>query len=646
VAAKRPHQDALDRAVHFVEKCEPAHTELMRKVDARSDAYHAVVRTTADAAQWESQLYGHYAMHIVNTTLASMVEDRLRYKIRPRLTMTELYDEEVQKKRKLGAEAHQILMDWQNRQSKFTRFQRPFLLQNAIAGITVAKTTWMERVERRRRMVAADEPLTNDSGDQINHPMYGPMTYPRLVERIEHLPVYDGPITEVVDVHDFLWPENAVNLSSARYVAHRVWLSIEQLKEEFGEGGMYGPEHGGWDWKKVKFDVGTTREFRDKNAGRWGLTKENTHDKDKLEIIEVWDLHLKDVTTFVNRTSLIAYKEKFPFFHERPPFTVCTTEPDLFEVVGISQVEKVQALQEMLWNIQNQSIDNLRLINNAITIYRPDVEDPEALEFSPRAMWPLEDPTQVQMWSPNPMPAEISLNREGLIKGDMQNLAATFPFSSGTESQTVDQKTATGASIVSGLAQRSIDAQKMPVYDALEDIGNDKLVLNNQFITEPTAATVLGFDGEEIPHIIWPELLEGDYEYQQEPIPDTVMQQQDQAKWHAALQVAIQAVPIIMPLAQAGLAKMINIDAFVEENLKAIGIEDPQRFFKAMPPPPNAPVPGQPGSAPAPGGGGPNLGITSGEGGATAPGEQMDQSPDIALQRALALGSGGGGRNV
>jgi len=240
------------------------------------------------------------------------------------------------------------------------------------------------------------------------------------------------------------------------------------------------------------------------------------------------------------------------------------------------------------------------------------------------------------------MPAEVSINRERLLMGDMQNLAGSFPFSTGAESQTVDQKTATGASLVSGLAQRNIDLHKQPVYHALEDIGNMKLVLNNQFITEPTAATVLGADGEEELRVIWPEILQGDYEYEQEPILDAVMQQQELAKWQGGLQMALQAVPVLLPLSQTGAAKMLNMDAFVEENLKALGIEDTSRFFVKQAP--AAAVPQQ-GGQPAPGGQPPPMGITAGEGG-TAPGTQMTDSPDIMLQRAMALGRGGGPRNV
>jgi hypothetical protein len=643
--AKRKNQESLDRAVKFLEESIPSHDKLIKDVERRSDAYHGVVKRNSRAAEWRSQVYGKYAMHIVETTLASLVEDKFRFKIRPRMTMADLQEPEAAKRLRIGAEAHQALFDWQSRQSKFTRMQRPFLLQNAIAGITVAKTYWEERLERRRRVISVDRPLIDDDGVQIVHPVSGPVTYASLEEDARAVTVYDGPVTDVIDVHDFFWPENARTVDHARYVAHRIRISREELEEGFKDGGPYGPQAGGWTLKVVTNDLGTSR-VGDKDSGpRWS-EKEQTHDKDLLEVVEVYDNLTKEVITFVNRRSLLAYSDKFPFFHERPPFVVCTTQADLFQIVGISQIEKVEALQTMLWRIQNQSLDNLELINNAIVMYRPDLEDADALIFGPGEMWSVEDPEQVKMWSPDPMPAEISLNREGLIKGDMQQLAGGFPFSSGAESQTVDQKTATGASIVTQLAQRSIDMAKQPVYDAWEDIGDQRLILNNQFIRETTLVTTLGLEGVEEVHAIEPELLAGDYKFELEPIPDAVMKQQNQASAQAMVQIFQGLAPIQLQLAAQGMASMINFDAIIKYYLKSLDIEDTEQFFLAKQPTPQQGQAMQP-----PGQGTPQappeqtLGITAGEGG-NAPGSQLTASPDQNMQSAAALAGGGGGVNV
>lgn len=636
----REKQAALDRAIGYFEDCQDHHNEFVRGVKQRSDSYHALkdIRRDPSYGGWRNAHFAPYVQHIVDSTLASMVEDKLRFKIRARPTLEDMYDPTWQERASAGERAHQILHDWQIRQTKFTRIQRPFLLQNAIARLTVAKTTWVERIERRRRMIVVNEPLTNDEGETIVDPVtLEPMTHPTLREETKPTVVYDGPMTDVVDVHDFFWPKNALTLQSANYVAHRVWMTKEELEEQFGDGGMYGPDQGGWTKKKV-LDLVADAMGDSTDTVRWSKSGEPEHSWHKLEIVELWDMRRKEVVTFVNRRALLAYKTTLPYFTESTPFVVCTTQPDLFSFTGISQVEKVMALQELLWKIQNQSVDNLELINNAIVIFNPALEDASNLPFYPGAAWPVEDPDLVQMWSPNPLPAEISLNREALIKGDMQNVAATFPFSSGAESQTVDQKTATGASIVSNLAQRSIDMAKQPVYDAWEDIGQQRTIYNGQFIREATLVDVLGPDGVVDYEEIMPEVLAGDFDYIQEPVPDALAKQQEQAKATAMIQVFSQMAPILLPLAQAGAARMINFDAVIEYFLKANEIENTEQFF--MQEAPQASLPQQGGQPPP---GEETMGIT-GEGSIApevSPSAMISQSPETAMQRLQALSGGG-----
>lgn len=645
MASRKEQQDALDRAVQYFEDCQDHHNEFIKGVKQRSDSYHALkdIRRDPSYGGWRNAHFAPYVQHIVDSTLASMVEDKLRFKIRARPTLNDLYDPTYQARATKGERAHQILHDWQMRQTKFTRIQRPFLLQNAIARLTVAKTTWVEKVERRRHLIVEEEMLLDDNDQPMIGPDGMPLTHPIMKESTRAVTVYDGPMTDVVDVHDFFWPKNALSLENASYVAHRVYLTKDELEEQFGDGGMYGPDQGGWSKKKVLDRIGDSMGSPDESGPRWSQkVAEANHSWKKLEVVELWDMRRKEVVTFVNRCALLAHKTTLPYFHERSPFVVCTTQPDLFSFTGISQVEKVMALQELLWKIQNQSVDNLELINNAIVIFNPALENASALPFYPGASWAVEDPDLVQMWAPNPIPAEISLNREGILKGDMQNVASTFPFSSGAESQTVDQKTATGASIVSQLAQRSIDMAKQPVYDAWEDIGQQRTVLNGQLIREAQLVDVIGVEGEVLHEEVMPEILAGDYDYIQEAMPDALAKQQDQAKATAMLQVMLQVAPLLLPLAQAGAARMINFDAIIEYFLKANEIEDTEQFFIGEAPQQAAlPTPGGSGAPP----GEQPMGIT-GEGSISpdvSPSAMISQSPETAMQRLQALAGGGGG---
>lgn len=640
MAGKPQNQEALDRAIGQFSEASDAHDDFVLEVEERYKVYRGVLELASNAAQWETQAHPPYVMHIVETSLASMVEDRLRYKIRPRPSLEAALDPEAAKQSVLGAKAHQTLMDWQIKQDRFTDKQRPFILQNSIAGLTVAKNYWRKRVETRRSLVQTEEPVLDASGNPIILPDGSPLTMPSMKEQVGSKVVYDGPTTEVRDVRDFMWTPNATSLSNSPYVIDRVWKTPDEVWEGFKEGGPFGPARGGWSREECQKEMSTSKD----SASETLVTREQQlfnieRTKGLVEIWEVWDREKNTVTTIANRNVLLAHKEGFPFFHNDYPFVVCSTQPDLFRIPGISQVEKIAHLQTLLWDIANQSVTNLRFINNAIFWFRPDIEDPDAYEFYPGARWPVEDPNQVASWSPNPIPAEVSLGREALIKGDMQNLSGGFPFSSGTDSQFVDQKTATGASIVSNLAQRSMDLAKQQLYSAWEQIGNQRVILNQQFMRAPEVVPVLGLDSEEQLEVIWPELLQGDFAFELEPMPDAFMKQEEQAAAQALMQQMLAAFPVIVAAAQNGAATPINLDAFVEDLLDAFGKENKDRYFAQKAPQVMPPTSGTGGGVPPVPMGQAPMGVT-GEGSidpAVSPSSQLSLSPVAALQRAQAL---------
>ncbi len=631
--AKKLNQDALDRAVKLFDESRQSHDDFVRKVESRYKTYRGILDAKSEAAQWTSKSHPPYIMHIVETTMASLVEDHLKYKISPCPSIDALLEDGAQEKAVQGAEAHQILFDWQIEGDEFSDFQRPFMLQNAIAGLTVAKTYWITRSERRRKLVPVEE--------------FGITSFE---EKTQDTIVYDGPTTEVRDVRDFFWTPNATSLENSPWVIDRVWKLPEEIWEGFKDGGPFGANRGGWTEEQCRKLIGkegdqeSTEELSSREQELWKIERT----KGLVEVWEVWDRVKKTVTTIANKKVLLAHREGFPFFHDDYPFVICSTQPDLFLLPGVSQVEKVAHLQTLLWDVANQSIDNMRLVNNAIFMFRPDVEDVDAYPFYPGARWLVEDPAQVQPWSPNPMPAEVSLGREALIKGDMQNLAGGFPFSSGTDSQFVDQKTATGASIVSSLAQKSMDLAKRELYKALRKIGKQRMILNQQFIREPQVAPVLGLDNEQQVKVIWPELLQGDFDFKMEPIPDSLMKQEEQASAQALVQLALAAFPVVVAAAQTGAATPLNLDAFMEDMLKAFGKEQTDRYFSKKTPAMLPPAGGGGGGPMAPPGAeGQPMGITGPQSidPAVSPGAQVSEAPSTLMQRSQAM-SRGGAQNI
>ena len=91
--------------------------------------------------------------------------------------------------------------------------------------------------------------------------------------------------------------------------------------------------------------------------------------------------------------------------------------PDAFQIPGISVVEALAQLQEMLWTLQNQRLDVVRMLANLITLIRSDVDDPEAFEWAPNAQWFVEDPGQVDTLKIDPTVANDHAAGRGAPEG-------------------------------------------------------------------------------------------------------------------------------------------------------------------------------------------------------------------------------------
>src|SRR4029079_9644575 len=148
----------------------------------------------------------------------------------------------------------------------------------------------------------------------------------------------------------------------------------------------------------------TAREMRLRNVDRT---------QNLIEVLEYWTP--ERVITVANRTILLKDRPN-PFWNGRLPFVVCSSMPDAFQIPGLSVVEALAQLQEMLWTLQNQRLDVVRMLANLITLIRSDVDDPEAFEWAPNAQWFVEDPGQVDTLKIDPTVANITMEAESMLK--------------------------------------------------------------------------------------------------------------------------------------------------------------------------------------------------------------------------------------
>ena len=608
--------DALNLVVNAVQDCERHyHDAFVQKVEARYDAYRGLVsygedRRYEEDEDWHSDVTAPYVLHTVEGMLATMLEPKPRFDIKPRPRPEEPIEAVMERVGR--SDVLEATLDYALARDFFAQKQRPFMQQDLIAGITVFKDYW--RYERRKvtSLVRSDVEIKNDYGEVVDS-----LTVPE--EETSEQTIWDDACCEVRDVRDFFWPRQAVSVDKAEYLIDRTWESYEACKRK-GKQGYYDNVEKLLETRGVATAQQVTqREMRLRNIDRT---------KDLVEILEYWTP--ERVITVGNR-SVVLKDRPNPLWWGRMPFTVCSALPDGFQIPGISVVEALAQLQEMLWTLQNQRIDVLRLLANLITVIRSDVDDPDAFEWAPNAQWFVEDPQQVSTLPIDPTAAQITLQAEALIKGDIQSILGGLPYGGGAEQQSMDQETATGVSIITSIAQRLIQARKQHYLWAYAGLGKNFLLLYQQFLRDDRTIAILGPGGAATFKTVSPFDLQGDFDVMIDVTSDSLLRQERRAEAQALMQMSAQIAPV---MAQSG--SPLNLGTIYRKLLDAYDVPEKESFFMPGMPPGAAPG-GLPGTAPVaePNGAGvTNPGLAAGP---SSPSNENSMSPEASMARLMSM---------
>lgn len=625
------------------EEANTGHGDFEKKVEDNYDAYMGRVKdiNTYRSLDWTHKLTPPYAQHIVETSLSSILEDNLRFKVRPR---PKFYTPEHALAAAEGAKAMEWLLGWQLEQTRFAEKQRPFVLQERICGMTVAKVSWKQEVKTRNKLEMFEEAFYDDDGSYLG-------MFPKMRQVQAPEVVYDGPDIEVVDIRDFFWDMSAMSWEKNEMCGHRIWITPEEVKRMASEDI---PEKIRW---KNTEELTETRDFSGTFRDR-RMLDERERGKGRIEVLEI---HIREngkmnIYTIANRSVLLNERES-PYWHNEFPFVVISSQPELFKIAGLSQIDKVKDIQRMLWSVSNLRLDATLLATMPIIILQEGVDDPESLKFRPYARWQVPDPKSVTMWSPEAQATQISLPAENALKADMQNLSGGFPFTSASEAKTVDANTATEASLVATLAQRGIVNAKTFFNYGYNRMGQMMIELNQQFIRNNVFINVLGIDDEYEVKEILPHVLQGQYDCVNEPVSDSLLRQERRAEAQTLFQVLLQSAAVF-----AAAGKPINLEAVLQDLLEGFDKQNTSRYTVSTPQPagmmggpPGAAagpqagqgtpggggIPGMPAFAAQNGGGQTNPGASAGPG---SPSTQLSLSPAALISQAMR--DRGGGRSA
>jgi hypothetical protein len=627
-----------------IEESMGQHQYFVNLYERRSRSYRGV-KERALKDKWQHNLRPPYAFNLLETVVASQIDMGLTFEVRPS-PHAHMSAQEAQHMLAMADDVEDLLRH-EHRVDRFDRKQRPLFLSDGIGGIGVGKTYWNYVPGLIKRQGVEHKQIFGPNGEVL-------YTEPTIVEIEEEGILRDHSTTEVVDPRDFIWHESARDIDprapgGAQYITHRCWYSYEQLLELKRMGFISG------DVEKLKESRDFSGQYTDRDTELFNVNRS----KDLIEVMEHWWFEDGKIwyAWLANRDVLLVDKTENPFWHGQYPFFIVNSMPQPFSLRGTSTIELIEDLQSILWELQNQRLDNVELINNAIMLIRSDVDDPDAWEHYPGARWEVDSIDQVKSLEPPYQVAEVSISAENLIKGDLQTVTSAVPFAGGADSGTQTTSTATGASIVMNAAQQQLQMRKYQAQMGLQDEANMRLKNCQQFYDGHKMVHVIGKDGAMAFKDIPIDAIQGEYMLELEAMGESQLRQERRAEASQFAQLMMGFAPLA-----AAAGKPLDVEAIIRWFAKQWRIEYPDQFFSASAASMGAMAglqgsgapPGGPGAAaPPPGGappGGPNLGTTAATAvDASKPSATggLSMSPAMFLQRAQALagGTAGGGAN-
>ena len=299
------------------------HDDFVEKIEQAEDAYNGIFRTAAEVANWTHQQTPRYVQHIVETTIASMVDPDLKFEIEAR---PKFYDEgELERVRK-GAQAFEWLLDWQLQADRFAEKQRDMLLQERLGGISWCKVYWHRSTRMKKRLVNVGE------------------MFPRLEETEVPAVEFDGPCVEVCNNRDIVWDMGATTTERCSMIGHRLYVTYAEALA-YQRAGI---------WTNVE-------ALKDRER-----TRQGEKDRRRQGRIEVWEIWRREengkirVYTVGERTTLLSERDS-PYWHGQMPFVFFSSRKKPLQMNGWSQVDQLKEIQEQLWSVENLTLDALML---------------------------------------------------------------------------------------------------------------------------------------------------------------------------------------------------------------------------------------------------------------------------------------------
>jgi hypothetical protein len=444
---------------------------------------------------------------------------------------------------------------------RFIMKQRSWVEDGCVLGLGVAKIIWKTKKQKMRIRRTPDPELIAEY-TAIGEDVPTELTYEEKEVFVEN-----RPTVIYVDPFDFFWDPAATNDSEWRYVFHRTWLTLAELE--------------------ARQDAGTYKNVNKIQIGDEGfqLAVRSTHEdseearakrgSDRLPVLERWST---DGTVMAMCGDVVLRDDPHPYYHGDIPFAVFRSQPTPRSLVGVSEVEKIEHIQEAVWTRDNQRIDAVSLALNQILILDPTIQGVKHLTFRPGAKIYANQAQRVDQLTLDPLQIPAFNETEAYL-GAMQQMTGASPYLAGSDPSYsgVNQSTATGAQILQEEGNKRMHMKKLEFQLFEARIAKQMTQLNHQYRSAAELKRILG-DSLGDMQVPAPEEIPMFLDVIPQGMSDSMSKADDMRSLNEIVMTAKD-----MHLAPMGDGTIFTMKPFIEKIIKLQG-NDPTLSFVPEPP--------------------------------------------------------------
>lgn len=488
-------------------RAESHHAKMTPKWRERHKAYLGILDQAADQSA-SKELAPKYAFQCIETLVANLVDEQTAGRVLP------CGPDSV-----LSAKGIEHVMASYRKQDEEDAKRPPFVRQAVIMGRSPAKVFW-----------------THDRTPRSFRRFHEQADGPPIDSRVPGFRVVDRTSFEPLDVNDFLPDPHASRTDQMGFACSRYWVTMETLKAR-EKRTVDGEEVGAYYNLDKVADTRSDTGSDTKQTGR--------DNRGRIEVIEYWTRN--KLITVANRMVVIQ-NDEMPYDHGQLPFIVAATTPDLYSLDGISVADIVAPLQGAAWEVLNGLVEAVRIAN--LLLIKADVSQIVDLESlaelqSGTVLKHNGNPDALEFWNAGGSILQPGMDFLSLLKTTMQEVSGANVYLAGGASETIDQKTATGISIVQSMAQKLILAMRGVIWQEYRRKGLQEIALIQQFMVKGLTYREKQGDGYDFP-TVWPWDIQGECDYDTEDADKNLNQQQARAEQLEMFNTLATQVPNLM----------------------------------------------------------------------------------------------------